>query len=120
MGFYSTTILKETRSENRKRLDTEVLVKPLLGEKYTLSIRILSQLPISADTEDIVDEVIRLKKEWKECKRSCSITLAKFGVNAYILNSDKVPVNSSETQPAYTEPVSLSDILPEDTPNLIQ
>lgn len=119
MGLYSTVILKKSQSENKKRLDTEVLVKPLFGQKYTLNVRILSQAPISADTEDIVDEVIRLKKEWKECKKSCSIAIAKFGVNAYILNSEKVPA-SSETELAYTEPVSLSDVLPEETPNLIQ
>lgn len=119
MPLYSTTILKESWSENRKRLDAEVLVKPLMGKKYTIQLRILSQAPIKADLEDLVDEVIRLKKEWKECKKSCSITLARWGVNAYIFNSQKTPPQE-EQDTAYTEPVSLSDILPEDTPNLIQ
>lgn len=96
--MYSTTILKESWGKDRKRYDAEVLVKPFFAKNYTLKLRVLSTAPIKADNEDLIDEVIKKKKEWKQCKKSCSVLLARYNCNAYILNQAPTVTEDESTE----------------------
>lgn len=98
MAIYTTTIIEEKWGKDNKRYDAEVMVKPLLGKSYTLKLRVLSQQPITADNDDLIDAVIAKRKEAKECKNSCSISLPKWNANAYIFKEKPTVTDPDESE----------------------
>lgn len=89
-------ILEQKISPTGKRFDFKVLVKPNLlqfFDPFEAKIRVMSYDPIpepEEESETILQQVIERRKEWRECKQSCSLKLEGYNATAFILETKTI------------------------------
>lgn len=81
----SLNILNKVVSPTGKRMDCQVKVSGLFVEPYEIDLRILSREVMNENQiEDLIDQVIDRKKNWKQGKKNLSLNLNGINANAYI------------------------------------
>ena len=87
----SLRISNKVISPTGKRIDCQVKVSGLFIEPYEIKLRIVSREVIKDNQiEDLIEQVIDRKKEWKQGKKFLALSLNGINANAYItkINND--------------------------------
>lgn len=95
MAFEITTL---KASPTGKRFDGRVKVVPLWADDWEFRFRIMAyeEIPVK-DINRIIDQVIDRRREWKSCKKSCSLNLNGWKANAFIweVKAEEKPTNTT-------------------------
>ena len=84
-------------SPTRKRIDANVRVTSFWSEPYEIKIRILSRVELpEGQEEELIEQIVERKSEWKKCKVNCSLSLNGIDANAYIIEQKKEEENEGE------------------------
>lgn len=84
-------ISKKVVSPTGKRIDCQVKVTGLFSEPYEIKLRIVSRVVMEEKRiEDLIEQVIDRKKDWKQGKKFLALSLNGINANAYItiINND--------------------------------
>lgn len=82
-------------SPTGKRIDCKVKVTGMFADPYEIQLRIMSREVIEADrVEDLIEQVIERKKQWKQGKKNLTLSLNGVNANAYIIKTKKDEDNS--------------------------
>lgn len=92
MGF---KISEKVISPTGKRIDCRVKVSGFFADPYEIQLRVLSREVMEADKmEDLIEQVIDRKKDWKQGKKNLSLSLNGINANAYIIKINTHEDNS--------------------------
>jgi hypothetical protein len=83
-------IIEKKVSENRKRIDAKLKVTSFFKDPWQLSLRILGYQAIpEEEEEEIFEQVVKRRKEWKQNKRNQSLNLSSYNATAFILKVEE-------------------------------
>jgi hypothetical protein len=82
-------------SPTGKRIDCRVKVSGFFADPYEIQLRLLSREVVNENrVEDLIDQVIERKKDWKQGKKNLSLSLNGINANAYIIKINNNEDNS--------------------------
>ncbi len=82
-------------SPTGKRIDCRVKVSGFLTDSYEIQLRLLSREVVKENrVEDLIEQVIDRKKDWKQGKKNLSLSLNGINANAYIIKINANEDNS--------------------------
>lgn len=84
-------LVEKKISANRKRIDAVIKQSKLFGKTRFLKVRVLGYEPLPEEEdelEELFEKIMQQEKNWKDCKKSCSVHLSEENATAFILDKD--------------------------------